>query len=246
MFTVVVTGPPGAGKSAVATALHEALGDAGVANALVEVDELERTHPPLGRDRALAHLALLSGSFLTAGYHLLVVTATVEDDDYWRGVLDACGNGAHLLVRLEAPPLVLERRIRAREPAGWSGLGALVAASARLARTMVDLSGVDLVLSTDGQAPEDVAARIAVVLRERVILDSLTAMRVTQKGQVTIPLEVRRALGIQPGTNVEFTLDDGSARLVVDPDRVAAEVARMRGAGDVALSTDEILALTRR
>jgi len=55
----------------------------------------------------------------------------------------------------------------------------------------------------------------------------------------------RRALGINPGTNVEFALDADGARLVVDPDRVADEVAGMRGAGDVELSTDEILALTR-
>lgn len=70
-------------------------------------------------------------------------------------------------------------------------------------------------------------------------------MRVTQKGQVTIPLEVRRALGIQPGTNVEFAMDADGARLVVDPRDVADEVARMRGAGDVELTTDEILELTR-
>jgi hypothetical protein len=36
-----------------------------------------------------------------------------------------------------------------------------------------------------------------------------------------------------------------SARLVVDRDRVAREIERMRGAGDVELTTDEILALTR-
>jgi AbrB family looped-hinge helix DNA binding protein len=71
-------------------------------------------------------------------------------------------------------------------------------------------------------------------------------MRVTQKGQVTIPLEVRRALGIRPGTNVEFALDADGARLVVDPGRAADEIARLRGAGDVELTTDEILALTRR
>lgn len=71
-------------------------------------------------------------------------------------------------------------------------------------------------------------------------------MRVTQKGQVTIPLEVRRALGIRPGSDVQFDLDGHGARLVVDRDRAAGEVARMRGAGDVDLSTDEILALTRR
>jgi AbrB family looped-hinge helix DNA binding protein len=71
-------------------------------------------------------------------------------------------------------------------------------------------------------------------------------MRVTQKGQVTIPLQVRRALGIQPGTEVEFEVDAAGARLVVDRDGSADDIARMRGAGDLDLSTDEILALTRR
>lgn len=71
-------------------------------------------------------------------------------------------------------------------------------------------------------------------------------MRVTQKGQVTIPLEVRRALGIEPGTEVGFELDASGARLVIDGHQAAAEIARIRGAGDVDLSTDEILALTRK
>jgi AbrB family looped-hinge helix DNA binding protein len=71
-------------------------------------------------------------------------------------------------------------------------------------------------------------------------------VRVTQKGQVTIPLEVRRALGIGPGSDVEFEPDGRGARLVVNHDRVAEDIARMRGAGDVELSTDEILSLTRR
>ena len=78
-----------------------------------------------------------------------------------------------------------------------------------------------------------------------VILASITSVRVTQKGQVTIPLEVRRALGITPGTEVRFELDAGTARLVADQDQAAAEIARVRGSGDVDLSTDEILALTR-
>ncbi len=71
-------------------------------------------------------------------------------------------------------------------------------------------------------------------------------MRVTEKGQVTIPLEVRRALGIAPGTEVRFELDADGARLVLDGGQAAAEIARIRGAGDVDLSTDEILALTRK
>ena len=71
-------------------------------------------------------------------------------------------------------------------------------------------------------------------------------MRVTQKGQVTIPLEVRRALGITPGSDVEFELDRRGARLIVDRASADREVARMRGAGDVELTTDQILALSRR
>ncbi len=70
-------------------------------------------------------------------------------------------------------------------------------------------------------------------------------MRVTQKGQVTIPLQVRRALGIQPGSDVEFELDEHGARLRVDSDRAAEEISRMRGAGEGEMSTEEILALTR-
>lgn len=70
-------------------------------------------------------------------------------------------------------------------------------------------------------------------------------MKVTQKGQVTIPLKVRRALGIHAGSDVEFQIEENGARLVVDQDAAAREIAQLRGAGSGDLSTDEILALTR-
>lgn len=71
-------------------------------------------------------------------------------------------------------------------------------------------------------------------------------MRVTQKGQVTIPLPVRRALGIVPGSDVEFELDERGARLLVDSDRATEEIGLMRGAGEGELTTEQILALSRR
>ncbi len=44
-------------------------------------------------------------------------------------------------------------------------------------------------------------------------------MRVTSKGQVTIPQDVRRQLGIVPGSEVDFQVDERGARLVrVNPD----------------------------
>jgi AbrB family looped-hinge helix DNA binding protein len=71
-------------------------------------------------------------------------------------------------------------------------------------------------------------------------------MRVTSKGQVTIPLTVRRQLGIGPGSEVEFELDDHGARLVRAKTAKGKAIAhRMRGQATAAMSTDEIMALTR-
>ena len=70
-------------------------------------------------------------------------------------------------------------------------------------------------------------------------------MRVTSKGQVTIPQDVRRRLGIEPGSEVDFEVDGDAVRLVRRTERGgAALVARMRGRR-LKMSTDEIMALTR-
>jgi AbrB family looped-hinge helix DNA binding protein len=72
-------------------------------------------------------------------------------------------------------------------------------------------------------------------------------MRVTSKGQVTIPQEVRNRLGIKPGTEVEFKLDGNGARLERARSRRGAKLVRgMRGRAKVTMSTDEIMALTPR
>ncbi len=36
----------------------------------------------------------------------------------------------------------------------------------------------------------------------------------TQRGQVTVPAEVRRMLGLQPRDKVAFTIDEGTVRLL--------------------------------
>ncbi|QQS01947.1 MAG: AbrB/MazE/SpoVT family DNA-binding domain-containing protein [Austwickia sp.] len=71
-------------------------------------------------------------------------------------------------------------------------------------------------------------------------------MLVGEKGQVTIPKQVRDELGIGPGSTVSFEVHDGGAMLrKVGSTRGRTVVAAMRGRGDVAMSTDEIMALTR-
>jgi antitoxin PrlF len=73
-------------------------------------------------------------------------------------------------------------------------------------------------------------------------------MRVTEKGQVTIPKELRDALGIGAGTEVTFVrAKDGILikKAGGGPTRGDRLAERLRRRGDVALTTDEIMALTR-
>jgi AbrB family looped-hinge helix DNA binding protein len=75
-------------------------------------------------------------------------------------------------------------------------------------------------------------------------------MRITSKGQVTIPQEIREKLGLLPDTEVEFTLDGDGVRLTKARrpgarSRGRAIVEHMRGRGDSGMTTDEIMRLTR-
>ena len=73
-------------------------------------------------------------------------------------------------------------------------------------------------------------------------------MRVTSKGQVTIPIELRESLGIGNGTEVDFEQDGDTIviRKAHDrPGRGQHLVERLKGRGDVRMTTDEIMALTR-
>ena len=73
-------------------------------------------------------------------------------------------------------------------------------------------------------------------------------MKITSKGQVTIPQEVREELGLLPYTEVEFEIVDRGVILKKATStrrRGRGLIEGMRGRGDVPMSTDEILSLTR-
>ncbi len=74
-------------------------------------------------------------------------------------------------------------------------------------------------------------------------------MRVTTKGQVTIPQHVREELGIKPHSEVDFVkMEGGTFRLVKLTKKIQKEsrFRRLRGTATVKMTTDEIMALTRR
>lgn len=73
-------------------------------------------------------------------------------------------------------------------------------------------------------------------------------MRVTSKGQVTIPVSVRDKLGFLPNTEVEFDVDGTTLRLrkvEIGQRRGVMLISKMRGKATIKMSTEEIMALTR-
>jgi AbrB family looped-hinge helix DNA binding protein len=73
-------------------------------------------------------------------------------------------------------------------------------------------------------------------------------MRITSKGQVTIPQKIRQRLGLHPNTEVQFEIVGNTARIKKvrgSAGRGVKLVAHLKGRGTVRMSTDEILALTR-
>jgi len=73
-------------------------------------------------------------------------------------------------------------------------------------------------------------------------------MRITSKGQVTIPQHIREQAGLLPATEVEFRYEDGVVTLQPAGGargRGVDFVNRLRGRGDIKMTTDEIMALTR-
>ncbi len=71
-------------------------------------------------------------------------------------------------------------------------------------------------------------------------------MRVTTKGQVTIPRNVREILGIIPETEIDFREDKGRFYIVkIDEPEINGKFKKLRGIATANMSTDEIMSLTR-
>jgi len=73
-------------------------------------------------------------------------------------------------------------------------------------------------------------------------------MKVTTKGQVTVPQELRQKMGILPNTEVEFLVRGRDLILRKVPRQSARGhrlIEHLRARGNQRLSTDQIMALTR-
>lgn len=81
-------------------------------------------------------------------------------------------------------------------------------------------------------------------------------MRVSSKGQVTIPRDLRETFGIDADSEVIFGIEGG--KITITPkhgrqrladrerlDRFLAALDRLAGSGDQSMNADDVMALTR-
>ena len=75
-------------------------------------------------------------------------------------------------------------------------------------------------------------------------------MRITSKGQVTIPIDIRERAGLLPQTEVEWVIEDGKVVLRPATDRleeVRRKIRSVRGTGtdNLDMTTDELMEMLR-
>lgn len=149
VFAVLLTGPPGSGKTVTLTALLDALAEDEIPHAGVDVDEVSWAFPFPDLSGRCEHLRAWRDSHTRSGTTLLVAAEVVESQAHLANILSALGADDHLLVRLDANPATLRDRIVAREPDGWFGLDRLLDEAAHLHASMPTLEGVQVVLDTE-------------------------------------------------------------------------------------------------
>ncbi len=71
-------------------------------------------------------------------------------------------------------------------------------------------------------------------------------MRISERGQVTIPRAIRERYGLLPNTEVEFVARDGGIQLVPSARARRKAVDALYGRKRFRKSTDELMALLRK
>lgn len=165
--TLLITGPPGAGKTAVGAEISRLLHDPPVPHAFVDVDLLAWCFPrPVG-DRfnqrlALRNLRDLWRNDSAAGATHLVLARVVESRDELEGYRRAVPGADLTVVRLRAPVPVLQARLLHRYGGPEAGRDAAwhVERAAELAPLMDKEAVEDLLIDTEGRSPAEIAETI--------------------------------------------------------------------------------------
>ena len=146
---LVITGPVGVGKSTIAAEAAWLLRQADVPHALIDLDRIEQCWPvpaddPWNERVSHRNLACMWANFRQAGADRLIFARVLETRSLLRRVTEAVPGAQITVVRLWAPVVVLQERIRSREASDpdWF-LGAATHTAEVLERAQVEDHLVD-------------------------------------------------------------------------------------------------------
>lgn len=160
---LLITGPPGVGKTAVAAEVSELLEQAQIPHAQVDTDALRWGYFTLSSDRfqielAMKNLAALWDNFQQVGASRLVISDVIEERKELERYYLAIPNAELLVVRLYASLQSLEYRLKGREVG--SGLERHLQRTAELAEQMDQARVEDILVNTEGKSATIVAREV--------------------------------------------------------------------------------------
>jgi dephospho-CoA kinase len=167
---IVLTGPPGAGKTSVLERLTTELERDGVEYGALDSEQLGWGSPWLSAEIQLMQLAAVLDLQKKAGRRRFLLAATTETTDDLTALVAASDADRAVVVLLTAPPELVASRLDAREPDDWPGKQQLIEHARYLSETMPELVGIDVRISTEDRHPNDVARELRDELRALGVL----------------------------------------------------------------------------
>jgi len=172
---IVLTGPPGAGKTSVLERLTTEFERDGVEYGALESEQLGWGSPWLDAEVELMQLTAVLDLQKQAGRRRFLLAATTETSEDLGALIAATGADRVVTVLLTAPAELVAARLDAREPDDWPGKQQLIEHARGLAETMPKLAGIDVRISTADRHPADVARQLRDTLRDLGVLGPVGA-----------------------------------------------------------------------
>ncbi len=170
IVALVLIGSPGAGKSSVLEALATLHDIEDVEHGAIEAEQLSLGRPLLEARDWVPQLEAVLQLQRAAGRRRFLISATGVSAEQLAEVTAATAADLLLVVCLSASPATVAARIDAREPDRWPGKLPLIERARKLALSNPALPGIDILISTEQRAAEDVAGEIFEAMRTRGML----------------------------------------------------------------------------
>ncbi|MEJ1109605.1 MULTISPECIES: AAA family ATPase [unclassified Kribbella] len=161
---LVLSGPPGVGKTTIGWRVFTRCTDLGQNPAFVDLDLLGAAWPAPDDDPhqsrlKAANLAVVWSNYRAVGSRRLIIAGVVENSGERLQLEEATG-GPVVICRLDASDDVLAQRIEDRGREGGDDLEQLVARAAELSAQLVAQDVSDFSVGTAGRGVDDVAGEV--------------------------------------------------------------------------------------